>query len=321
MRGFLLAALAAACAHSPLSALEGSSTAGPIGGTDIRTAQLPPPGLYGGAIALYAEAYGFYDGAGNLVPALSALDLARTRVGPFLFYVPDIQVFGGSIGIGGIIPLGVECGRLFDTTPRRCISGVGDPYVEIGWSRFFGAVRPSRYANAYPIAEGLTVALGFGVVIPIGRYNAVDATTQGLVIGNNVWDFAPTFAFTYMTKPILAEGTEFSARLYWNNYLKNPDTQYSTGSVLNIDFAVSERIGRFQVGIAGYYAFQIADDKQFGIPIVPDGRRGEALTLGGVLAYDMPEYGAFLKIKVLKTFVTHNSVKSPGFAVTFVKKL
>jgi hypothetical protein len=288
----VFAAAAVCCASIPSLAAEGSSVAGPIGGNDIRAAQLPPPGLYGGTIQLYAEAHDFFDGHGNRVPALDALDLARTRVAPFLLYVPDVQLFGGSIGVVGMVPAGTECGRLFETTPKRCIAGVGDPYVELIWSRFFGTVRPSQDPGAYPIAEGLTIAAGFGMVVPIGRYSAVDAATQGLTIGNNVWDFAPMAAFTYMTKPILAEGTEISAKLYWNNYLTNPATEYLTGSVIDIDFAVSERIGQFQIGVAGYYAFQVEDDRQFGVPVAPDGRRGEVLTLGGVLAYDMPEHGA-----------------------------
>ena len=149
---------------------------------------------------LYAEAHQFFDGDGDLVPALRALELTRTRIAPFLIYVPKLQIFG----IAATIPAGTECGRLFETTPKRCIAGVGDPYVEVAWSRFFGTVRPSQYPGAFPIAEGLTLALGAGAVIPLGRYGPTDAATQGLTIGNNIWDFAPTVAFTYITKPILA---------------------------------------------------------------------------------------------------------------------
>src|SRR5207248_11213469 len=90
-----------------------------------------------------------------------------------------------------------------------------DPYVEIAWSSFFGTVRPSRFPHAFPILEGLAVATGFGAVFPIGRYDAVLANNQGVTIGNNVWDFAPNVAFTYTTQPIIAEGTEISAKLFW----------------------------------------------------------------------------------------------------------
>ena len=316
----VLAAGALCSAGAPSLALEGSSAAGPIGGTDIRTAQLPPPGIYGGHITLIAKADKFYDGSGVLVPALSELDLFKQRWAPFALYVPDVEVLGGRIGIAAIVPGGVECGHLFAGTPTRCVAGIGDPYMEIGWSRFFGTMRPSKFAGALPVAEGLTLALGFGTVFPFGKYDAVDATGTGISIGNNIWVFAPTAAVTFVTKPIIADGTEFSARLYWNNYLENPDTKYLTGTLMNIDFAVSEKIGRFQVGFAGFYAWQTEDDKQFGIRLPPDGRRTEIFEYGAVLAYDLPEYGAVWKVKALKTALSENTVGAYGVAFTWAQK-
>jgi hypothetical protein len=275
--------------------------------------------VYYGTIQFYGEANRFFNGSGEPVPALNALEIERFRAGPFLIYVPDVQVLGGSIGFFGDVPAGTECGRLFAATSKRCIAGVGDPYVEAAWSRFFGTVRKSQYPGALPIAEGLTVLFGFGTVTPLGYFNVKDATTQGLVIGNNIWDFAPTVAVTYVTKPILAEGTEFSAKFYWNNYLTDPATHYWTSPVLDVDFAVSEHIGRFQVGLAGFYAFQYEDDRLFGAPVKPD-RRVEVLQLGGVLAYDMPENNTYLKIKALTTVITINTVRSWGVAFGWAKK-
>jgi hypothetical protein len=246
----LRAVLAAAvcCAPAPSFALEGSAAAGPIGGTDIRSSLPLPPGLYGGMIYLYAEASRFNDGAGDLIPAFADLALTKTRAGPFLIYVPDLKVLGGTVTAAGIVPAGPECGHLFGATPKRCITGIGDPYVELSWSRYFGTPRPSRYSGAYPIPEGLAVSLAFGVVVPMGKYDVNDATLQGISVGNNLWDFAPIVGFTYTTPPILAEGTEITGRLFWNNYLTNPATQYATGSLLNLDFAVSEHIGRSRPG-------------------------------------------------------------------------
>jgi hypothetical protein len=185
----LRAVLAAAvcCAPAPSLALEGSAAAGPIGGTDIRSSLPLPPGLYGGMVFVYAEASQFNDGAGHLIPAFADLALTRGRVRPFLLYVPDVKVLGGTITAAGIVPAGPECGHLFEATPKRCIAGVGDPYVELSWSRYFGTPRASRYSGAYPIPEGLAVSVAFGVVIPAGKYNVNDATLQGLSIGNNLW--------------------------------------------------------------------------------------------------------------------------------------
>ena len=124
-------------------------------------------------ILFAATAFDFVDGNGNTIPELSTASLSKRLGGPFLIYVPDIQVFGGSIGIAGIVPYGETCGHLFaNNTTRRCMAGFGDPYVEVAWSRSFGAQRPSRYPGAFPILEGLTIMLGFGVVLPGGKYDA-----------------------------------------------------------------------------------------------------------------------------------------------------
>jgi hypothetical protein len=152
-------------------------------------------------IFLYAEASQFNDGAGHLIPAFADLALTKTRAGPFLIYVPDLKVLGGTVTAAGIVPAGPECGHLFGATPKRCITGVGDPYVELSWSRYFGTPRPSRYPGAFPIPEGLAVSVGFGMVIPIGKYNVNDATLQGLTIGNNLWDFSPIVGFTLHDRP------------------------------------------------------------------------------------------------------------------------
>ena len=214
--------LCALSMQAPAFAVEGPTAAGPIGGTDIRSAMLPPPGVYGGVILLGASTLDFVDGHGETIPALRDAHLAKELAGPFLYYVPETKVLGGSIGFGAIIPAGNQCGHLFISDSDRCTLGVGDPYVEMDWSRSFGTLRPSKYPGANPILQGLTILTGFGVVIPVGTYDASDPTEQALSIGNNIWDLAPIVAFTYTTRPLLAEGTEISARFYWNNYLENP---------------------------------------------------------------------------------------------------
>ena len=305
---------------TPVLAVEGPTVAGPIGGTDIRQAMLPPPGVYGGTIQLAAGTLDFVDGHGETIPALREAHLAKQLAGPFLFYVPDAKVFGGSIGLGGIIPMGHQCGHLFIGEPSECVTEVGDPYVEIDWSRSFATPRASKFPGAYPILEGLVVLIGFGVVFPAGPFDESTLLNQALSIGTNIWDFAPSVALTYTTAPILAEGTEFSAKLYWNTYLENPATHYSTGDLLNLDFAITEHIGRFQVGVAGFYATQIEDDRLFGVVIPPDGRQAETLQLGGVLNYDMAEYASSLKLKALTSVTAENTVRSWGAVFGWVKK-
>jgi hypothetical protein len=317
---FLAAALAAVMS-TPVRAIEGAALAGPIGGTDIRVARYPPPGLYGGLALLHIEAYDFVDGSGNRIPGTDHARLYANVAGPFFAYVPDIDVLGGSVGMLASLPYGEECGRIFNTMARKCRSGFGDPYVEVGWSRSFGHLRASSDPGAYPVFQGLSIALGLGTVIPVGDYNAFDANVQGISMGNNLWIVAPSLAVTYTTPPLIADGTELSAKIYWNMYGKNPDTQYQTGDLINIDFALTERIGRFQIGVAGFYAFQVQDDTLFGASVPPDGRRAKILNVGGIVSYDLPAHGMLFKVKALSTVHTANMPTSPGVVFSLVKKL
>ena len=74
-RHVLLIAAFVASSCSPLMAIEGPTAAGPIGGTDIRSALLPPPGVYGGTMQLGAATLEFLDG--NLWDPSSDNDLAH----------------------------------------------------------------------------------------------------------------------------------------------------------------------------------------------------------------------------------------------------
>ncbi len=317
----VVAMLGLSLSVSAANAVEGNSLAGPVGGTDIRSAFLPPPGLYGGVIYAHGEADGFTDGNGDEIPALNGLDITSNAGAAFLLYVPNVQVLGGSLGFAGVAPIAETCGRLFEFTPDKCISGAFDPYVEASWSRFFGTPRASSQAGAFPIFEGLAVQLGVGAIVPIGSYEPRAARTNGVTLGNNIWDVAPFVALTYTTPPLLADGTEFSAKVYWNSYAENDHTKYQTGDLINVDFAITEHIGRLQIGLAGVYFVQIEDDRFFGFSVPPDGRRAELLSLGGVAAYDIPEMGATVKLKAQTTIFTENFSPSQGFVLTYAQKL
>ena len=151
-------------------------------------------------------------------------------------------------------------------------------------------------------------------------YDASTPLQQALSISNNIWDFAPTAGFTYTTPPIIADGTEISVRFFWNNYIENRDTHYQTGDLLDLEFAVSERIGRFQVGLTGFYAFQVEDDELFGVPIPPDGRRTTNAQLGPIVNFDIPANSSSVKVKALTTVLTENTVRSWAVIFGWVKK-
>ena len=182
-------------------------------------------------------------------------------------------------------------------------------------------MRPSHDPGAFPIIEGLTLDFGLGAIIPAGKYDANTQAMNGITMGNNTFDIAPSVAFTYTTPPLIAEGTEFSSKIYLNDYGTNPLTGYKAGPLIDVDFAVTEHIGRFQVGPAGVYLHEIADDHQFGAIVPPDGRKLEYLALGGVVNYDIAEIGAAIRVKALTTVTAENCGVSKVLVVSFLKKL
>ncbi len=316
----LLAVLAASIHCSDLQATEGATFAGPTGGSDIRSGLLPPPGTYIGAVFASSGSINFLNSEGDRTSGLENAWQSRQYIDAFVFFVLPGSIAGGSVGFGAIAPAAQACGQLYAGDDRHCDEGFGDPYVEIDWSRSFGTLRPSKYSDAFPILEGLSVLVGFGAVLPLGQYDASYAARTGLSIGNNIFDLAPSMAITYTTPPIIAEGTEISAKLYSNNYLENPATRYQTGSLLELDFAVTEHIGPFQIGPAGSYFIQCQPDESAGSIAPPDGRRTEELWLGGVANYDMPSTSSSLKVKALVSDFAVNAVSIWGVVGVWDKK-
>ncbi len=316
----LLVMTAASLHCSDLQATEGATFAGPTGGSDIRSGLLPPAGTYVGAVLASAGSIDFLNGQGDRTASLEHARQSRQYVDPFVFFVLPGSIAGGSVGFGAIAPASQSCGQLFAGDDRHCVEGFGDPYLEIDWSRSFGTLRSSNYSNAFPILEGLSILVGFGAVLPLGQYNASYAARTGLSIGNNILDLAPSVAITYTTPPIIAEGTEISAKLYWNNYLENPSTRYQTGSLLDLDFAVTEHIGPFQIGPAGSYFNQLQPDEVAGSIVPPDGHRTEELWLGAVANYDMPSTSSSLKLKGQISDFATNTVSIWGVVGVWDKK-
>ena len=93
-------------------AAEGTTVAGPIGGTDIRSAFLPSPGTYGALITSAASAYQLRDGAGHPWAGLDAVGIYAKAAAAALLFVPNFKVFDGSIGFLGVAGAGSLCGQI-----------------------------------------------------------------------------------------------------------------------------------------------------------------------------------------------------------------
>ena len=248
----------------------GAAGAGPLGGTDMRSALLPPPGLYGGIIELVSR-IPIPRRRRPPAPGLDAVDHGAKLAAPFLVYVPDFKLFDGLVGLTGGFLAGRVMWAIGLRHPARCNPGLGDPYFELASSRRSGRcdgrATPARFRSWKGSQSPSALARSSRSDNTMRRPRRKRRNRRQQYLQPR-----PTFAATHTTTPLLFEGTKFGAKLFWNNFFTNPETQYKAGTLLDIDFALTEHIGRFQVGAAGFYAFQVADDRPFGVHCA-DGRR------------------------------------------------
>ncbi|WP_018897943.1 transporter [Rhizobium sp. 2MFCol3.1] len=263
---------------------EAITPAGPVGGTDIRSALLPPPGTYGGFVGVGpAQLDGLYAPDG-FMPGDGTMSLG----GGGLLHVWDTQIFGGSVAsslFGGYTRV---CFGL-QGLPEQCAKGFVDVYSDIfAWSRFFAdedfATQPAREGG--PIPYGTALLVGLGTTLPIGTYK----NAGGLNTGTNFFAISPNIGITHTMQSILGpafgEATEFSARLFYSYFTENDATQYQTGSVLSMDYALTQRAGNWQFGLAGSSFVQLGDDKVNGVALDSRGTHAAQVNLGPLLSYD-----------------------------------
>lgn len=299
-----------------VNAAENIKPAGPIGGTDIRQALLPPPGVYGVGVGV---GLGFPEYWGED----EDLD---TKGGSRIFgagvaVVYDAEVFGGTMASTAFASYERTCFG-FEGGKKNCSEGQGDMYSDVlMWSRNF-PLGYTRSQTAPWIPYGLNVLVGLGVTLPTGKYDS----SEPVNVGSNVYDFAPNMALTYIVPSIFGDqfgdATEFSARVFYNKYTENHDTDYQTGDLVSMDFAVSQQFGQWQVGLAGTGFVQIEDDDINGFTPPNNGNRGKSLSLGPVVSYDfMVDNTPWnFKLKGLAPVDGENTVSAKGFVLSLGRK-
>jgi hypothetical protein len=172
------------------------------------------------------------------------------------------------------------------------------------------------------IPYGLNVMVGLGTAFPTGKYSASKMVNTSA----NIYDIAPNIAVTHVIPSILGQGkgdaTEFSARIFYNKYLKNHDTDYQSGDLVSFDFAVSQRFGQWQLGLAGTGFVQIEDDRIHGQHVPNGGNRGKSLSLGPVLSYDFMWNNTpwNIAVKGLSGIDGKNTVAARGVVVKLGRK-
>lgn len=283
---------------------------GPIGGSDMGSAYLPPkPGLYMGAGYVGFTSDRYQDVNGNSIHIDNSFDASAGVVG--LNYVYKNKIFDGSVSSSLQVGYGQRC---ISFGQRNCRSGFSDVYSDVFfWSKYLGddkAADPSRAHLPY----GLTVGGGLGVTVPSGRY---DKNAQ-VNTGGNTWIISPNVALTYLTGPeysLGGDGTEFSARLYYSMPLENPDTNFEAGNVVNVDWAITQRYGYWQVGIAGQQAKQL-DGDTLANGTRTNSKKFSSGSVGPVASVFLPSIGSQLKVKAAANYDAENTFS--GYSLVMV---
>ncbi|WP_109478143.1 transporter [Paraburkholderia sp. C35] len=300
--------LVAFAALVPLGfAAEGPAYGGPVGGSDIENAYLPAEtGFYGAVVGGYANGSQYYDNNHHRSSTISAANSSGVAAVGALYIYP-FKLFGGTLGtsVQGSLATGhIELNNRSDT-----YDGTGDIYSDLlVWSRYLGNSTGSA-------PTGLTVKLAYSMIFPTGHYdqNAIVST------GRNTIYYIPNAAFSYLTGPnVFGDGTEFSLHVFLDIAATNSATKYHNGPVIDFDYAISEKLGLWQFGLAGYYATQLSDDHQNG-QAVPGGNRFASAGIGPVLSYTIPQWKSNIKLKASIPIYTRNSLAQNVVYLIFSK--
>lgn len=300
-------------------ATSGGEPAGPIGGSDVGAAYLPPSGLYGAVIGMNLSG-NEYKGDNQEKSPFNPNSMFRiVEGGVALLYVYPMQLAGGSLAssfVYGVqhqhIRLGLPGGNvIFDSDTN----GGADIYSDLLiWSRYvghLGSYAPSNFHSAYPypLPYGLTVAPALSMQFPTGSYHNNSEPS----IGHNYYVFVPNIALTYLMPPVTRwdEGVEISTRFYYDISTQNHSNGYRSGDVFALDWALTDRIKLWKIGVAGSYGQQVTDDIQHKEPAYGTGNWFRMMAIGPVIYRDLPAINGFAKFKL-----TFEPVCRNGYPVT-----
>jgi hypothetical protein len=310
--GFFFSVMAGLCfgliTSGPASASEGSTYGGPVGGTDISNGLLPPnPGFYLGVVNQNATGTNLYGSNGK---ATAKVDTFAEISGAGLTYVYPVKPFGGTLAssLQEVYEIGHFTLELRGV-PKDHFTGWGDTYTDvISWSKHIGPIfGEGKSLAGSRLPYGLTVKVTYSMILPTGRYSA----TRTFSPGHNDYFMIPNVAFTYLTPPNrFGDGFEIDGHYFQDFSTTNPATHYYSGTVGDFDFALTQKTGRWQYGLQGFYADQFQNDLQNGAIVKPGGKRLQLMDLGPLLAYSFPELHSTLKSKFEIPIYTQNSVNT-----------
>lgn len=232
----LLCALAAAAAiagGTSQAKEPGTPTMMPSGGSiGVPVGANPPPGLY---LIQRSEIFraNVYSGDTELPIELDATSSAQQ-----FHWVPGFMLFGGSYRAMLNLPLVKVEQTAFGSSSSE--AGIGD-------------ITLSPLNVSWMLQPGIFVQTGLSFSLPTGTFDSAPGSVN---LGSNAPAAAIDIGFSY-----LRDGWNLSAHANYIMYAENPDTKYTSGNEVLLNWTAMKDIGGFSVGPVGYFRKQVTDDK------------------------------------------------------------
>lgn len=272
IRRIIATAVLACLAAQPAFAAEGGNQY-PHGAENWLAGALPPPGTY------WLNYFGNYSGklkneTGDTVrlPDGSNPSIDCWFNAVLLAYVSDKKILGGTWAAHMIVPV---VHQTMDVGGSESVAGLGD----ISFAPF----------NVTWHGKQLHGWVGMDIYVPSGPY---DSRNDRKSIGSNYMSYEPLAAITWLPP----SGWEASARAMFNMTGENEATGYKSGHTFHADYLIGKHVGRWGVGVSGYYVQQVTDDEVDGEVVGrldgfwDEGRRGRAFSAGPTVTYTAGKY-------------------------------
>lgn len=309
-------------------AYHASKLKGNDGNANYKTAPVPTSAI-GGLAA-------FFPGATS-IPARFKADLKVDiqTILPRITYISSEKFLGGNLGVTAMLPLmrekitasasdityptapnGVVAGLLGTNVSPVVAAGVAD---ESGRQTGIGDLEIAPIIH-WEIGDHQSAGLAATIIIPTGDYDASRLVNTGF---GNYYTFRPSFQYAY-----IGDGWDIAGRAVLSFNMRNKDTQYKTGNILNIDVAAMKFVSDdVRVGLQGYIVHQLTRDSQDADTTHPTfddlstGNKMQVYAAGPAVAW-LKNGGEFLlEGKFLKEFGAKNRTEGQTFWLTLSKPL
>jgi hypothetical protein len=328
--------------QTAMVAYHASKLKGNDGGDNYKTATVPSTSL-GGLASFFPN--------GVPVKFKTNLSVDIVTILPRITYISSEKVLGGNLGFTAMLPLMREKDKLsasgasvpstFIPTAATILGGGTATSTTIAQATGIASTLQGQVSAGVANESGAQTGIGdlelapiihweigdhqsagvaATVIIPTGDYDANRLVNTGF---GNYYTFRPSFQYAY-----IGDGWDVAGRLVLSFNMRNKDTQYKTGNIMNLDFAAMKFVSDdVRVGLQGYVVHQLTGDSQEAGSAHPtfddltNGNKMQVYAAGPAVAW-LKNGGEFLlEGKFLQEFGAKNRTEGQTFWLTLSKPL